>query len=386
MMDRTDRKRAGAELAGHDAKRHRPEVESPWQTETLDFQAPPALHTWAGDEGQPSAFMPEPAQLHAPLHKPDDISAREPDPLLGYTASEPGLLDVPDRSVQGVSLRAANGAGEPTGVEQMGRTRLMIAAANGSADEVDTLLRRDADLRRTDLQKYSAMSHAAALDNLLVMEVLIRYGAPFDFTDHRPGEEMPALHHAAAHNRVCAIRFLLEQGAAIDRLAWANGGPRTPLMLAAECGKSSAVRTLLECGAEPGYVATCRNSALHCAARGGHVEIARELLARVDHRIVDLPDHSGMTALEWACSTSHLGLMELLIVEGGANVNLCNELSDPPMLLCARRKNVDALRLLLIHGASIRCRSRTGDTPLMAACTAAMLGNVRFILSWMNND
>ena len=65
-----------------------------------------------------------------------------------------------------------------------------------------------------------------------------------------------------------------------------------------------------------------QSTLLHVAARHGHAELARALLARGAD--VNALDYGGMrrSPLHWACKGGHVALVELL-VEAGADTKVC---------------------------------------------------------------
>jgi len=114
---------------------------------------------------------------------------------------------------------------------------------------------------------------------------------------------------------------------------------------------------------------------LHAAARGGHVEVVRKLIAAgADVNALDQCDNSPMCE---AASPGHIGVAELL-VHNGARVNqpgvyLSRIAATPgqtPLMLSANAKQWQMMEWLLQHGANPNASDDTHSTALMIAASA----------------
>ncbi|XP_057691445.1 neurogenic locus notch homolog protein 1 isoform X2 [Corythoichthys intestinalis] len=100
------------------------------------------------------------------------------------------------------------------------------------------------------------------------------------------------------------------------------------------------------------------------AVRSGLDRVVLELLrAGVS---VNNTDHTGRSALHWACSVNHLSLTRTLIRYGAA-VDLQDNKGETPLFLSAFYGCYDTARLLLLHGANLELHDRRGRRPIDVA-------------------
>ncbi|XP_066580044.1 neurogenic locus notch homolog protein 1 [Amia ocellicauda] len=100
------------------------------------------------------------------------------------------------------------------------------------------------------------------------------------------------------------------------------------------------------------------------AVRSGLDRVAVELLrAGVP---VNNTDHTGRSALHWACAVNHLSLARALL-RYGASANQQDHKGETPLFLAAQHGCYDTARLLLLQGANQELADRRGRRPLEAA-------------------
>jgi truncated hemoglobin YjbI len=129
------------------------------------------------------------------------------------------------------------------------------------------------------------------------------------------------LHYASGAGCLEAVESLLRVGAASDML---QGGGQTPLYCVAnECGSEAGPRIVLALVRAGADVNACggvtRATALHMAARRGHVEIARTLLEC--GAAIDAKDSKGDTPLRRAINCRRQAVAELLVERGAARTS-----------------------------------------------------------------
>lgn len=76
------------------------------------------------------------------------------------------------------------------------------------------------------------------------------------------------------------------------------------------------------------------------------------------------------------------GMIEVvkMLVEAGANVDICNCCDETPLHTGSRRGNKEILEFLLNHGANINAQNRFGDTPLITSIIPCNLEITKFFL------
>ncbi|XP_056237861.1 neurogenic locus notch homolog protein 1 [Seriola aureovittata] len=107
----------------------------------------------------------------------------------------------------------------------------------------------------------------------------------------------------------------------------------------------------------------------------GSVVLIRAVRSGLDRVVLELlragvpvnnTDHTGRSALHWACSVNHLSLTRTLIRYGAA-VDLQDNKGETPLFLSALHGCYDTARLLLLHGANLELRDRRGRRPIDVA-------------------
>jgi len=118
------------------------------------------------------------------------------------------------------------------------------AAQRDDFDSVVGILQRGDFIDTEGEDRRTALSFAAANDNMKIVDFLLDHQAMVDRRD-RFGDT--ALHWAAINGHADMVKRLLAAGAAIDTQ---NGEGITPLMFAITNNRAPAVRALIEAGAD----------------------------------------------------------------------------------------------------------------------------------------
>ena len=101
-------------------------------------------------------------------------------------------------------------------------------------------------------------------------------------------------------------------------------------------------------------------TALHLAACGGHLEVARALLAASAHVNAMARDGSPLSVAVWEGKTE----LVALLLEHGANARAGATNGETALHAAAYKGNVEAGRLLIAHGADVNCRTTHGTTDM----------------------
>ena len=145
----------------------------------------------------------------------------------------------------------------------------------------------------------------------------------------------------------------------------------TALIVAARCDRLETVQLLLKRKADPTIRNELGSTALHAAARGGHVGVARLLIGKCN---VDSRDNAGHTPLHdsvWNCHDD----MARLLVEAGASALITNKTGDTP-LTTALKLGDPALSSMvqLLREAGVREASRAAARKqLLLRCGVVLL-------------
>ncbi|WWD22373.1 hypothetical protein CI109_106864 [Kwoniella shandongensis] len=151
---------------------------------------------------------------------------------------------------------------------------------------------------------------------------------------------------------------------------------------------------------------------IHKAAMEGQPGMVRSLLNE-DPKLINVKDEDGRTPFHWACTTSNLGIIQLLlgyhpdleardlmgwtpvmiasaaghveivreVLEAGAKADAANDKGQTPLHYAASKGNVPVGRLLISKGADINAKDRASQQPLHRAATT---GNHAFLQILLN--
>jgi ankyrin repeat protein len=169
-----------------------------------------------------------------------------------------------------------------------------------------------------------------------------------------------------AHTELAeSVRLLLDAGVDINaKAAGPDGDERTALMCAAQCCCCTAVvDVLLQAGADACLCSSLkRMTALHIAAMAGSAGCCESLLARADILLGER-DVNGWTALMYAAYHGCLNAVQLLL-QHGADIATVDIKGNNALMLAARASNIAVAQLLLDHGADLRSTDSKGQTAL----------------------
>ena len=295
-----------------------------------------------------------------------------------------------------------------------GSTPMSEAATLGDYAIVKALLDAGADVDSPNSDNQTALMVVVRSDNVDTARLLIERGADINATEQYQGQN--ALIFAAAQSQPAMVKLLLDHGAdpnsrapanerdrqvtAERRYQWRPAGGLTALAYAAREGCLGCARHLVEAGADIDLGDVENVTPLNLAIMNLRFDTAKYLVeagANVDkwslrgenpvYSAVDvntLP-HGGYPDRPSTDATTSLEILAMLL-DAGANPNLQLKLQPTyrslkddrgadrmlnigatPLLRAAKGHDVEAIKLLLSHGAHIDLPNREGTTPLMAA-------------------
>ncbi|KAL7550470.1 hypothetical protein ACHAWF_014576 [Thalassiosira exigua] len=243
---------------------------------------------------------------------------------------------------------------------------LMTASVGGHAAAVKLLLEHGADPRFSDAEGVTPLMNAAENGTAAVLKLLAESDAATKdeeakgkYVDSVSDTGFTALIIASAHGHADAIRYLLEgAGADVDAM---HETRVTPLMYAAASGHIDAMKILLDVGkVDVNELHTNGGSALLEASTGGAGEAMKFLLER--GAMPDLIDMDGVTPLHAVTSKGDYGgtvaLLESLRKimspeELKAHVNLPSHSGGTAVMFAAAGGHPKCTQLMIDEGADV---------------------------------
>jgi ankyrin repeat protein len=188
----------------------------------------------------------------------------------------------------------------PNARAETGETPVMAALYHGHHDAVELLVGAGASL---DIFAAAALGDMAALDAALTAEPASVNAFAYD--------GWTPLHLAAFFGRKAAVERLLAVGAGLSTLS-RNALRNTPLHAAVAGGHVDVSLLLIEAGADVNVRDAGGHTPFHIAAEGGYLPVARALFARgADAHAVDAEDR---TPLARAVARGHTEIVDLINV------------------------------------------------------------------------
>jgi ankyrin repeat protein len=180
-------------------------------------------------------------------------------------------------------LEALLDAGATRFTAGVGRTLLHLTAQVGTADVIDALVRRRADVDATDERGWTPLHCAAWTGDTDVVDALLKHGA-------RPNGQSTS------------------GGSGAETV-----GGETPLFVACVRGKQAIVKALLKQGADPNLAnvagENCAFALARCRATGDVRPMAKSLLKR---GLVLVPNSRGASAVTEAAAARRVEIAALL--------------------------------------------------------------------------
>jgi ankyrin repeat protein len=295
-----------------------------------------------------------------------------------------------------------------------GATPLSEAAVSGNVKVIRWLLEAGAEVDGANADGQTPLMIIARTSNVEAAKLLIKHGA--DVNRREQWRQQTPLMWAAAEGQAGMVKLLASHGAEVDARSRVNDWERqvtaeprmqarpsggfTPLLYAARRGCVECARALLDAGADVNLTDPDRVTPLLLATLNLNFDTAALLLERGAD--VNKWDTWGRTPLYAAVdmntlptggradrpsadATTSLELIRMLL-ERGANPDMQLKLFPPyrslrddrgadnilgvgttPLLRAAKAADVEAIRLLLAHGARVDLPTARGLTPLLAA-------------------
>ena len=244
-----------------------------------------------------------------------------------------------------------------------GRTPLLLAARNGRLGVVRKLVESGANVTARDKYARNVLHAASQSGNVQVVRFV--YGLRVANVEQKDRSGRSPLSVACEAGHVDVVKVMVEEvGADVDVEGKDSHGP---LFWACGGGNMEVVGMLVELGSGSGVGKDggVWVSGLVKAAEKGQVETVRALIGMGVG--VDEVDENGGTALCSASWNGYVDVVDVLMSEGGADVNAAGERGETPLISACHQGREDVVRILLDAGADVERFRDGGETALDVA-------------------
>ena len=258
-----------------------------------------------------------------------------------------------------------------------GITALNLAATKGFHDAASLLIDYGANVDTAD-SKYleTPLMNAVYYCHEAVVDLLLSRHATVEM---RNCKGATALIFACSLGNVCIVRNLIDQKANVNDTSF----QKTPLYIAAERGHISVVKELLSRNADVDTpTSDAKVTSLYVAAKKGKIDVM-SCLIKANADVDFIPSGSGScSALMYAASLGNVNVMDYLMHDGGADVNLSMPTSGLTSLhIAAREGRGQAVAALMRREALLGVLTiQTRDTALLIAARGGHDDIVKMLL------
>lgn len=286
--------------------------------------------------------------------------------LLRLRAGLRAVSSLEERRRQALELCRVRGLvqAEVDEVNELKETRFIVAAADGESTETLQLLcDAGADVHAVNGRGYNALMMAALNGHAEAVQTLVKLGVGHTA---KPGDGGASALMLAAYNGHTELVATLA-GLGGDLQA-AYGKGFTPLIWAASRGHAGTVTELVRLGAAVEAETKGGLTAALIAAQNGHAGVVAALHGAGADLGRKGPDGSCVTAT--AAKNGHADVLRELGRLGAADVGGRDEMGRTALMKAARGGHFSAVKVMLGMGADAAAADAAGETALFAAVTA----------------
>ncbi|XP_046570765.1 ankyrin repeat domain-containing protein 50-like, partial [Haliotis rubra] len=285
---------------------------------------------------------------------------------------------------------------------------LLRASKSGNLPKVKLILSQGRlDMNCKDCIGRTPVMRAAGKGHREVVKLLVSKGANISLVDRF---DINTLHSACLGGDVEVVKYVLSQNM-LDINSRVQCG-RTAVMLAAEHGHKDVVELLVDKEASVSLVDETGDNVLHCACRGGDVEVVKYILSknRVDidrrgskkmtpimvarhcgHKEVvellvsktadgSLKYYNHKTMLHSACWEGNMEVVKYVLSQNIVDIN-SRRWKKTPVMVAADRGHTELVEVLVENGAKLSLVCDDGSNILHLACKGGHLEMVKYVLS-----
>ncbi|XP_078477572.1 uncharacterized protein LOC144738416 isoform X1 [Lampetra planeri] len=247
------------------------------------------------------------------------------------------------------------------------QTALHFAAGSGQEDAVKLLLERKANVDKADKYGMNPLLIAAWFGHLEVLKRLVNGGGRVS-SQNKNG--LNILHCAAQRGHVETVTYTLESLEDLG-IEGKTNAEKTPYLLAAEYGQLAVLELLMDYKCAQDVSDGEKNTAIHLAAKNGHMLSLEHLLEKGPGRTLDFVNSqnvNGNTALHLAAEGGHLECVRMLLdCEAICDINALNNESMNALHMAAKHGHEQIAKLLIDETIDINAISTKQASPLHLA-------------------
>ena len=247
-----------------------------------------------------------------------------------------------------------------------GWSALALASDEGDIEIVEKLIKHQADIELSTIKsKKTPLMAAATNGHTNVVSRLIKAGADHE---RKNTDGHNSLWLAANKSHTDTVKVLLKLEKNHNQVFFD----------ASSKGKFELVRTLIKSGIDVSARTKKGSTAMHLAARYGHLDIVK-LLQKNGADIHALSTNKNDTPLMRAAGWGQRNVIDYLISQD-TEVDIQTKHGWTAALSTARHHKLDTLKLFIEHGADIRKTTNSGWTILMLAAKGKKYKTMEFLL------
>lgn len=235
----------------------------------------------------------------------------------------------------------------------------------GHVDCIETLVERQAQIAKTNIEGYSALQYAVMHGHLDIVPMLLDYSTQ-DITECRdPHDGASLLHECAAQGHVDLCQYFLSSSFSRHRRSLLNAldfNHNSPLHYAVVNHQPEMVRELLTAGADCHVLNDSGQSPLHCAVVEQHPTIVT-MCCEASDSLVDVEDGEGEAPLYISAKLGSESVCRVLL-SFGAKCDQKNVLGNYPLHIAAASGFREVVNALLDYGADVNVKDFEGKTAL----------------------
>lgn len=239
-------------------------------------------------------------------------------------------------------------------------TPLIVASGLGLPIIVDQLLLHGCDVSAQGCEGYTALHHAIQSGYMKIIDKLLKKGAN-PFLQNKAGNSAFMLACSAGNTEI--VEKIINESQEPYHPGQVNQMGLNALHCAALSGNSNLVEPLVKLGVDSQAEDKDRNTPLIIAAKKHKEEFALKLCELTDVD-VNYQDAEGRTVLHWAAANGLNSLLRTLLTESELDFAACDQNGETPMLLAAKNKQSESVKLLGAYDKDINRQGQNGFTIL----------------------